>query len=640
MLCRIWLSLLVGVAPGAEVVWAQSGRPDSMGTSNAAIPPLVDEPKPRAIFPPFPPPPGNLGQGNGREEPPPPKPFILDEVFREKPLLPPGFTGRSGILPTEGPSPDGHFVPVEDRWRIGFPEWDRGDKDHPWYQEYTYDLGQWWDPYRQNILKADYPIFGQNTFLDLTVTSFTIIQPSTVPSQTTPFESTARPYTDNFFGNPNQLGTQQFISMGVDLFHGDTSFRPVDWRFKLTPIFNANILSTEELAQVNPNVRKGTQRERSYMALEEWFVEKKIADWGPYYDFSSVRVGSQYFNSDFRGLVFNNINRGARVFGSLNSNQDQYNLIYFNMMEKDTNSGLNTFDNRNQQIAVANWYRQDFLYPGYTMQGSFHYNHDDPTFLFNNNNFLVRPDPVGVYQPHTLDVFYLGLAGDGHIDRVNVNHALYTALGSDTRNPLANQAQSITAFMGALELSYDRDYTRFRASFFYASGDGNPNNSHATGFDSIFDRQNFAGSFFSWWGRNRLPLFGVGLKQEFSLLPDLRSSKTQGQSNFVNPGIQLFGLGVDVDVTPKLKVVNNMNFMWFDKTAALETFVYQGKIARQIGTDLSVGLEYRPTLSNNVQFATGVNTLVPGDGFKDLYNNFGTTAPSLVSAFLQMTVQY
>jgi len=97
---------------------------------------------------------------------------------------------------------------------------------------------------------------------------------------------------------------------------------------------------------------------------------------------------------------------------------------------------------------------------------------------------------------------------------------------------------------------------------------------------------------------------------------------------------------MDLDLTPKVKMINNMNFMWFDKTASLETFVYQGKIARQIGTDLSVGFEYRPTLSNNIQIATGVNTLVPGDGFKDLYNNFGTTAPALVSGFLQMTVQY
>lgn len=553
--------------------------------------------------------------------------------------MPTGFTGRSSIQPSNFQT-DGHFIPMEDRWRLGMPNWDRYEKGHPNTQQYQFDIGQWYDPYRQNVIKGDYPIFGQNTFLDVTITSLTLVEPRTVPAPTTPFESTNRPLTENFFGNPNQIGSNQFISVGVDLFHGDGAFKPVDWRIKITPIFNANILTVEELALVNPDVRQGTQRERTFTALEEWFVEKKIADWGTYYDFASVRVGSQYFVSDFRGLVFNNINRSARLFGSAEANQIQYNLIYFNMQEKDTNSGLNTFDNRNQQVVIANLYYQDFVFPGYTAQASFHYNHDDPTFLFNNNNFLVRPDPVGVYQPHTLDVFYVGWAGDGHINRFNINHAFYAALGSDTRNPLANQAQSIMAYLGALEISYDRDYARFRTSFFYASGDGDPNNGHATGFDSIFDRQNFAGSFFSWWGRNRVPLFGVGLKQEFSLLPDLRSSKNQGQSNFVNPGINLINLGFDLDLTPKLKMINNCNFMWFDKTASLEQFLYQGNINRQIGTDLSVGLEYRPLLNNNLQLTCGVATLIPGDGFKDLYNNLSSEAPSMVLGFTQMVVQY
>jgi len=553
--------------------------------------------------------------------------------------MPTGFTGRSSIQPSNFQT-DGHFIPMEDRWRLGMPSWDRYEKGHPNTQQYQFDIGQWYDPYRQNVIKGDYPIFGQNTFLDVTITSLTLVEPKTVPAPTTPFESTNRPLTENFFGNPNQIGSNQFISVGVDLFHGDGAFKPVDWRIKITPIFNANILTVEELALVNPDVRQGTQRERTFTALEEWFVEKKIADWGTYYDFASVRVGSQYFVSDFRGLVFNNINRSARLFGSAEANQIQYNLIYFNMQEKDTNSGLNTFDNRNQQVVIANLYYQDFVFPGYTAQASFHYNHDDPTFLFNNNNFLVRPDPVGVYQPHTLDVFYVGWAGDGHINRFNINHAFYAALGSDTRNPLANQAQSIMAYLGALEISYDRDYARFRTSFFYASGDGDPNNGHATGFDSIFDRQNFAGSFFSWWGRNRVPLFGVGLKQEFSLLPDLRSSKNQGQSNFVNPGINLINLGFDLDLTPKLKMINNCNFMWFDKTASLEQFLYQGNINRQIGTDLSVGLEYRPLLNNNLQLTCGVATLIPGDGFKDLYNNLSSEAPSMVLGFTQMVVQY
>src|SRR5260370_14570318 len=48
-----------------------------------------------------------------------------------------GFTGPSGILPRDQQE-DNHFVPVEDRWRIGFPEWDRYAKGHPCGADYPY----------------------------------------------------------------------------------------------------------------------------------------------------------------------------------------------------------------------------------------------------------------------------------------------------------------------------------------------------------------------------------------------------------------------------------------------------------------------------------------------------------------------
>jgi hypothetical protein len=387
-------------------------------------------------------------------------------------------------------------------------------------------------------------------------------------------------------------------------------------------------------------VRKGTTRNRSFFALQEFFVEKKIADLSPNYDFLSVRAGSQFFVSDFRGFIFSDTNRSVRLFGNLEANRDQFNLIVFNQFEKDTNSLLNTFTSRHQQVAIANFYRQDFLFPGYTAQASLHYNHDSPTFKFDRNGFLVRPDPVGVFQPHRLDVAYIGLAGDGHINRFNITNAFYYAFGRDSQNPLANCPQDIGAYFAAVELSYDRDYVRFRASGLYASGDGNPNNGHATGFDSILDRQNFAGTQFSYWGRQKIMLFGVGLTQEFSLLPDLRSSKNQGQSNFVNPGFELLNVGVDVDLTPKLKSINNCNFMWFDKTAPLSTLVFQGGINRFIGVDLSTGMEYRPFLSNNVIMQAGLATLLPGKGFTDLYDRLNRTVPAMVAAFAQLQLNF
>jgi len=554
---------------------------------------------------------------------------------------PSGFTGKSSVEPRTGGNDD--FLPVEDRWRLGAPYWDRYGIGFPLGEDYPYKLGRWWDPYNQNVLKGDYPIFGQHTFLKFTATLATLFEGRQLPTATTPFESTARAFQTDFFGRPNQGFVSQTLLLSYDLFHGDTTaFKPFDWRVKLTPAFNVNLLNVEELGVVSPNVTKGLNRDRGWATLQEYFVETKLADLSPQYDFVSARVGSQPFTSDFRGFIFSDINRAARLFGTLNGNRDQFNLIFFRQAEKDTNSGLNGFKDRNQNIAIANYYRQDFLFPGYTAQASVHYNDDGPSFLFDRNQFLVRPDPVGVFQPHRVQAVYLGFAGDGHIDRYNVSHAFYWALGHDSMNPLAGQPTDINGKMAALELSYDRDWARFRVSGFYQSGDGNINDSHATGFDSILDNVNFAGSEFSFWGRQQIPLFGVNLAQRNSIFSDLRSSKLQGQSNFVNPGLWIINAGVDFDLTPRLRMINNANFMWFDKTNVLEQFTFQGQLDREIGLDLSSGFEYRPLLNNNIIMLGGVSSLIPTNGFKQLYNNFGSEgkADMLFAAFAEIVLTY
>jgi hypothetical protein len=406
------------------------------------------------------------------------------------------------------------------------------------------------------------------------------------------------------------------------------------------PVFNFNYITLEELAQVSPDVTKGTTRIRTFTTLQTWFVESKLADLSPYYDFMSVRVGSQPFLSDFRGFIFSDVNRMVRLFGTLNSNQQQFNFIVTDQMEKDTNSGLNKLDeDRHQNVMVANLYWQDFVFPGYTQEFSLHYNHDQPSIKFDTNKFLVRPDPVGTFTPHQVQALYFGLAGDGHIDRFNISNAFYWVIGRDTLNPIGNQPQDINAQMAACELSYDRDWARFRTSVFWASGDGNVNNRHATGFDTILDNPNFGGEF-SYFFRQNIPLFGINLTQRQSIVPDMRSSKIQGQSNFVNPGLFFINMGFDADITPRLRSINNCNFLWFDKTNVLEQYLFVSRIDRQIGTDLSTGFEYRPLLSNNVIITSGLGLLIPELGFRQLYNRFNGSTNSLLSAFMQVELTY
>jgi len=194
--------------------------------------------------------------------------------------------------------------------------------------------------------------------------------------------------------------------------------------------------------------------------------------------------------------------------------------------------------------------------------------------------------------------------------------------------------------MAAVELSYDRDWIRFRSSLFWASGDGNINNGQATGFDTILDAPQFAGGAFGFWQRHGIPLFGVGLTQLVSFVPNLRSSKFQGQSNFVNPGLFLVNGGFDVEFTPRCRMINNASFLWFDKTAVLEQFLFAKGINREIGLDLSIGFEYRPLLNNNVILVMGASTLIPSDGFRDLYNRVRENVPALYSVFIEATVAF
>ena len=78
-------------------------------------------------------------------------PATPDFLLQTKVDPPLGFTGPSGVLPSEEQDSD-HFVPMEDRWRSGFPSWDRYGNGNPLGQDTPYQAGAWWNPYRQNVL--------------------------------------------------------------------------------------------------------------------------------------------------------------------------------------------------------------------------------------------------------------------------------------------------------------------------------------------------------------------------------------------------------------------------------------------------------------------------------------------------------
>src|SRR5579864_1614055 len=516
------------------------------------------------------------------------------------------------------------FLEMPDRWNVAMPEWNRYGRSG----EYPYvRTSHWWDPFNRNRLKGDTPIFGQQTFLNIAAISDTSVDERRVPS--TSNISSAQPGSSGYFGKGEQFALSQTFRFSFDLFHGDTSFRPVDWRIQVTPAVNVNYLDVRELGIVNVDVRDGTTRLNGHAGLQEAFAEYKIHDLSPNYDFLSVRAGIQVFSSDFRGFLFVDEQPGVRIFGNLHSDRWEYNAAYFNLLEKDTNSGLNTFEPRHQQVIIANFYMQDFIKPGYTTEFSIHYNKDDATVHYDDNGFLVRPAPIGIFQPHEIRAAYLGWSGNGHFGPINVNHAFYEALGTDSLNPIAGRPVTINAQMAAAEISVDKDWARYKISTFYASGDGNPRDGRATGFDTIVDDPAFAGGIFSFWDREelRLPGTGIALTPGDSLLPSMRTSKEEGQANFVNPGIFLVNAGANFDLTPKLRSFLNVNYLRFERTAPIALLLFESPIHNTIGLDTSLGFQYRPPLSENISITGGAAALFPGQGFRDIFS--GTTQFSL-----------
>ena len=179
---------------------------------------------------------------------------------------------------------------------------------------------------------------------------------------------------------------------------------------------------------------------------------------------------------------------------------------------------------------------------------------------------------------------------------------------------------------------------RLRTSLFWASGDDDPFDGTATGFDSVIDSPNFAGGDIAFWQRQGIPLIGgggVNLTNRLSLLPDLKPGKEEGQSNFVNPGLRLYNFGVDFDLTPKLKLINNFSFLQFDTTEVLKTVRQDGSISSDIGYDVSSGLLYRPFLNNNIQLRLGAAALIPESGVQNLFGD-----RVLLSVFGNVIFQY
>jgi hypothetical protein len=504
----------------------------------------------------------------------------------------------------------GGAVAVPDRWRL--------------LEALNLLPERWYDPYRQNQLKGDKPVIGDDGFINLLFVSDTVYEPRRLPTPVGP-QSTSGSGSVDVFGEGEQWIAAQTLIASFVYLKGNTTFKPPDFEFHLTPAYSLNYVQSKEERLLEVDPRGGDGRGDQHLGLQELFVDYHLRNVSDRYDFDSVRFGIQPFSTDFRGFLFQDNQLMARLFGTRRNNRIQYNVAWIRRLEKDTNSGLNDTGRslRDDDLYVVNAYLQDWPVLGHTSQAIVAHNRNTETEVFyDNNGFLARPLSFGNERPRKYDVTYLGYNGDGHFGRLILTSSWYWAFGEESAGPFRDSPGDISAAFAAAEASMDFDWTRWRASLLWASGENDPFDDEANGFDAVFENPIFAGADTSFWIRQPVPLVGggvVALSARNGVLNSLRHSKEHGQSNFTNPGIRLAGIGVDMDLTPQVRLSANANHLWFDDTAVLEAARNQGGIDTDIGWDLSTALIWRPFMQQNVIVRLSAATLSPGDGFKALF---------------------
>ena len=141
----------------------------------------------------------------------------------------------------------------------------------------------------------------------------------------------------------------------------------------------------------------------------------------------------------------------------------------------------------------------------------------------------------------------------------------------------------------------------------------------ATGFDTVLGSAHSSSAVRSASTSTKASILAgtaVNFKQRDSLVLDFRTSKTEGQSNFVNPGVFIVGYGLDADVTPKLKGFVNANYIWTIDTDTTEQVLFTNRASNDFGLDCSVGFQWRPLLTDNVIVTRGSWVLGPSMGLQ------------------------
>jgi hypothetical protein len=188
------------------------------------------------------------------------------------------------------------------------------------------------NPYHQSTLKGDRPVFD-DWYVELSAISDTLYEPRTVPIPVSTVVANQQEGNDQF-GKPRQTFFSQTLIPTFSIIKGDTTFKPPEFEFTVTPAVSFTHLGVEELGVTDINPAKGRERNSGFVGFQEAFIDYHIRNVSDRYDFDSIRIGVQPMNVDFRGFLFQDEELGVRLFGDRANNRFQYNIAYFRRIEK------------------------------------------------------------------------------------------------------------------------------------------------------------------------------------------------------------------------------------------------------------------------------------------------------------------
>jgi hypothetical protein len=315
-----------------------------------------------------------------------------------------------------------------------------------------------------------------------------------------------------------------------------------------------------------------------------------------------VRGGIQEYMSDFIGSIYHDTDPGLRIYGNIEG--IEWSVIGMQRLENDLVSRLNdTGDNRDQEVYIAH---SIFKIGDVLVKPSIHYNDDSE-----GDHGRGRSGPHEEVQ-----VGYVGLTTYGPIGPFQILTGLYGVFGDQdnatingldfrgdpvltsifARNPKDND-MNVRAFSGYIDVAHTmlEGMLTPHMGLFYASGDDDPFDDDAEGFDSISDNVNV-------WGDR-----GIVIDDRISVnIPSVRAiprpfldlmSQPPGvttlerqasvtvvnddspytalrdrddSSNFVNPGVVAWNFGITSNPVEMLDLNTNLTYFWWAKTDVLE----------------------------------------------------------------------